>query len=347
MKMLAWLGRHATAALALGAFVGLVMPSLAELLRGVLPLLVFLFTAISLLKIDRATFVPLWKNPVLPGLVIGWCMILVPLLAGAVLQVVPVPKGLAQAVIIWAASPPMTAAIVFAVLLGLDTSLATGVALSSIFIAPLTGPLLCLALAGLPIGIDAPVLIGRVAAFIGAAGVAAYLVRRLVGHERLARNHDGVNGVIIVTLIAYAAALTAGVGEEFAVHPGRILLFTAAGFATNILVQLVTALLFAWFGVKRSITSSLLAGNRNMSVLCAGLGSAATAEIMLFFAVSHLAVYTLPWLFGRCYRWVALHSEGSAMQQGGVPSSTEKVLWTGGAEPGQSVPRLLRRDSVG
>lgn len=331
MKILAWLGRHATAALALGAFVGLIMPSLAELLRSVFPILVFLFTATSLLKIDRGTFGSLWKNPVLPALVIGWCVIVVPLLVGAVLQMLSLPKGLAQAIVIWAASPPMTAAIVFAVLLGLDTSLATGVALSSIFVVPLTGPLLCLALAGLPIGIDAPVLIGRVAAFIGAAAVAAYLVRRLVGQERLARNHDGVNGVIIVTLIAYAAALTAGVGEEFAAHPGRILLFTGAGFVTNILVQLVTALLFAWFGVKRSITSSLLAGNRNMSVLCAGLGSAATAEIMLFFALSHVAVYTLPWLLGRFYHWVALRSDVSAMREGGVPASTEKVIWTPGS----------------
>jgi BASS family bile acid:Na+ symporter len=347
MKILAWLGRHATAALALGAFVGLIMPSLAELLRGMLPVLVFLFTAISLLKIDRGTFVPLWKKPALPALVIGWCVILVPLLVGAVLQVAPLPKGLAQAIIIWAASPPMTAAIVFAVLLGLDTSLASGVALSSIFIVPLTGPLLCLALAGLPIGIDAPVLIGRVAAFIGAAAAAAFLVRRVVGHERLARNHDAVNGVIIVTLIAYAAALTAGVGAEFAMHPGRILLFTAAGFATNILVQLVTALLFVRFGVKLSVTSALLAGNRNMSVLCAGLGTAATAEIMLFFALSHVAVYTLPWLFGRCYRWVAMRSDVSAVQERVVPASTEKVIWTSGAEPEQSMSRSLRRDLVG
>jgi hypothetical protein len=84
-----------------------------------------------------------------------------------------------------------------------------------------------------------------------------------------------------------------------------------------------------------------------MSVLCAGLGTAATAEIMLFFALSHVAVYTLPWLFGRCYRWVAMRSDVSAVQERVVPASTEKVIWTSGAEPEQSMSRSLRRDLVG
>jgi hypothetical protein len=342
MKILAWLGRHATAALALGAFVGLIIPPLAELLRGILPVLVFLFTAISLLKIDRGTFAPVWKNPVLPSLVIGWCLIGVPLFVGVVLRVLTLPKGLAQAIVIWAASPPMTAAIVFAVFLSLDISLATGVALISIFIVPLTGPVLCLALAGLPIGIDAPLLIGRVAAFIGAAAMAAYVVRRLVGQERLSKNSDGVNGVIILTLIAYAAALTAGVGKEFAVRPQRILLFTAAGFATNVLAQAITALLFAWFGVKRSITSSLLAGNRNMSILCAGLGAGATPEIMLFFAVSHVAVYTLPWLFRSFYRRVGERSSVGETQEEVAPTSVERAIWTHSAASAQRGERFVR-----
>ncbi|MBR1217827.1 hypothetical protein JQ557_07495 [Bradyrhizobium sp. U87765 SZCCT0131] len=321
MRILAWLGRHATAALALGVFVGLLIPPLAELLRGGLTVLVFLFTAVSLLKIDGATFAPVRSRPGLPCAIIVWCLVVVPLLAGGALRLLALPEGLSQAIVIWASSPPMTAAIVFAVLLGLDVPLATGVALISIFVVPLIGPALCLMLAGLPIGIDAPVLIARVGVFIGLAAGAAYVVRRLAGGERLQRHADALNGLIIVTLIAYAAALTAGLGDAFAARPGRILAFVAAGFVSNVAVQIVTAFAFLKFGATRSATAAMLAGNRNMSILCAGLGAAITPDIMLFFAVSHVAVYTLPWLLRGLYDRIGERAKSAIAGEKMLPRS--------------------------
>jgi len=301
MTILGWLGRRATAALACGALAGLALPWLAEFFRALLPEIVFVFIVASFLKVDWGTVSHAWREPALPLRALVWCVIGVPILLATLLLVIPLTDGLTQSLAIWAASPPMTAAIVFAMILRLDTSLTIGVAMISMLVVPFTAPILCLYLADVTIAAGSLALVRNVAIFVAAAMLVAVLLRRCLGKAFLEKRGDELNGLVILTLIAYAAALTAGIGSEFMANPMHVLQFLLAGFVSNIAVQLLTTAVFWRDGKIRAVSTALLAGNRNMSVLCANLGAAFTPEIALFFAASHVPIYTLPWLLRRVY----------------------------------------------
>jgi predicted Na+-dependent transporter len=304
VKGLAWLGRHATEALIAGIFAGLMLPDLAAALKGWLSPLVFVFTAASFLKVDAAAVArAAWRQPLLPSLLLVWSLVAVPMVTAAAIYLFHVPMGLAQALIVWAASPSMTAAIVFAALLGLDVALAIAIATISMILVPLTGPPLVMWLAGLSIGVNALTLTARIAAFVGAALAVAWVLRGLAGPATIEKRAGEINGAIIILLVLFGISLMAGVGHRIVTDLRHVMASVMAAFIANIAIQIATGLLFAWAGSRRSATAALLSGNRNMSVLCANLGTASTPDILLFFATSHLPIYVLPWILRRIYGW--------------------------------------------
>ena len=301
MHLLAWLGHRAIAALAAGAIVGVLVPQLAAFLQRILPELIFLFTILSLLTVNRRSILPPRGEWPLPWVMIIWSIVATPLLVGLILLIPVFPSGLSQAIMIWAVSPPMTAAIIFAKMLELDTSLALSVSTTSIMIVPVSGPLLYFCLAERSVRFNSLLIAGHVCVFITIALLATYLFARLFGSRRISRIVPQLNGCAVLILVAYSNALTSGVSEAFSRSPWRVTVFLLVAFSANLIVQCLTFCIFFKFGVKCRMTCALLAGNRNMSILCANLGSALTPDLMLFFAISHIPTYTLPWLFRRVY----------------------------------------------
>jgi BASS family bile acid:Na+ symporter len=303
VRLLAWLGRHATEALIAGVFIGLILPDVAVVLQGWLAPLVFVFTAATFLKADPiAVARAAWQRPLLPSLLLVWSLVAVPIITAGAIRIFQVPAGLGQALIVWAASPSMTAAIVFAALLDLDVALAVILSTLSIVIVPLTGPRLTMWLAGMAVDVDALTLTGRMAAFIGGALAVAWALRSVAGRSTLDKRANEINGVIIVLLVLFGISLTAGVGRRIVSDPWHVMEFVVAAFIANLGTQMASSLLFFWAGSWRSATAALLSGNRNMSVLCANLGMASTPDIMLFFATSHIPIYVLPWILRKIYR---------------------------------------------
>ena len=304
LRWLAWIGRRGTAALAVGALLGLAVPGLANLLAPALPALVFAFLASTLLRLRFDGLRQCFRRPLLPALLIAWSLVLSPAALALVLRATPpqlLPGELPDALMLWAASPPMTAAAAFAALLGLDVELAFGVSLVSTLATPLTAPPLLFGLAGFAVGIDGVALSARLAAVVGGAAAVAWALRRMLGEERLERHGDEIGGAMILVLVAFAAALMTEMRARLATAPDTALTFIAVAFASNLLVQGATAACFAWAGRRRAATAALLGGNRNLSVVYAGLGAAATPDITLFFAAVHLPIYMLPLLLRRIY----------------------------------------------
>jgi bile acid:Na+ symporter, BASS family len=304
VRALAWLGRHATEALVAGVFIGLIFPHLAAVLQEWLSPLVLVFTAAAFLKADiQLVALAVWRRPLLPALLLIWLLVAVPVATAAIIHSLHVPVQLAQALIVWAASPSMTAAIVFAALLGLDVTLATSLATLSIIAVPLTGPYLINWLAGVAAGMNVLTMMERTAAFIGAALAMAWAVRRLAGQVALEKRASELNGAIIILLVLFGISLMGGVSDRLMSDPGHIIKYVAAAFMANLAAQITSSILFARAGSWRSATAALLTGNRNMSVLCANLGAASTPDIMLFFAASHVPIYLLPWMLRKAYDW--------------------------------------------
>ena len=75
-----------------------------------------------------------------------------------------------------------------------------------------------------------------------------------------------------------------------------------AGFAANIALQALTAILFCWRGWRFALTLGLLTGNTNMGLLMATLPRDTHNDILLYFALAQLPMYMLPALQKHLYR---------------------------------------------
>ena len=300
---LASLGRHATLLLAGAVFIGVALPPLASVLRPTLPLWIFVLTALTLLRIELAEVARRIRRPAPIALLLLWLLVGAPLLMTAVLRLVDLPRGLAEPLVLWSASPPLASSPAVAILVGLDASLALVLMVAGTFLVPLTVPPLVLALLGLRLEIGLGELMLRLALFVGGAAIAATIVRRLVGPARLARHADEVNGATVIAIVLFGIAVMDGMQDWLRTRPADAALYAAATLGATLGMQGVATLGFLGMGRRDALTVGLVSGNRNMAIVWANLGSAAPPEVMLYFAVIQLPIFILPALLRPVYAW--------------------------------------------
>jgi hypothetical protein len=305
VNILQWIGRRATGALAVGSVLGLFIPGIQSWSRDALPLLIYIFTVASFLKVDAGSFSGIREHPVRVALLLGWCLVAVPLFVQALLSWSELPGNLHEAVVIWAVSPPMAAAIVFAILLRLDVALAVTASVVGMILLPITGSPISAVLADLSVELSPNVILARVALFIGSAALIAMAIRRVAGKRTIQRYSDEISGIVVFILVIYATSMISGVRDYIFAHPWQALGFVSLAAALNAGIQVLTVAVFWRCGPMFATTAGLVTGNKNMSVIYANLGSAVSPEIMLFFAAIHVPIYSFPWLFRSFYDRVA------------------------------------------
>jgi len=303
-RRLAFLGRHAAGFMAGGIFLGLVLPGLAAWLRPLLPALVFVLAAATMIRIDWPKILAHIGRPGRLALIVAWGLIVSPIVTAAIVTRLPLPAGLAQAMVIWAASPALISAPAIAFLMGLDGSLALIVVVAGSFLMPLTLPPLVLGLLGVTLELGIAALMLRLVLFIGGAAALAAIARALLGAARIARRHDELGGVNVVLLALFAIAIMDGVGDLTLHRPHELLLYVACALALALTQQLVGTLVFLWHGRVEALTVGLVCGNRNMASVWASLGAFATPELTLFFIAVQVPIYLLPALLRPFYRRV-------------------------------------------
>ncbi|MGH7125459.1 MAG: hypothetical protein ACREFI_13875, partial [Stellaceae bacterium] len=199
-RSLAFFDRRGTTLLASGLFIGLALQPVAHAIWPLLPTLVFLLTAATMLRIDWPQVLAHARHPRRIGLLVLWALVVSPVLMAAITQLIDLPAGLAQALVLWAASPPLMSLPAIALLMGLDGALALLVMVTATFLMPLTLPPLLLGLMGLDLGIGIMPLMLRLAEFVGGAAAVAGLLRWWLGRERLARYGTEISGVNVFLL---------------------------------------------------------------------------------------------------------------------------------------------------
>jgi BASS family bile acid:Na+ symporter len=302
VQLLALFGRHGTWFLAGGLFVGLLLPPLAHLLRPALSSFVFLLTTATFLSIDWRALLVHARRPALLALMLIWMLGVTPLLTALAARALGLSLPLARALVLWAASPPLISVPAIALLLGLDGALALLLMVAGSFIMPLTLPPLVLGLIGLQLGIGIVELMLRLAVFIGGAAVVAGLLRRFIGSDRLRRHAVELSGVNVLVLLLFAIGIMDGVTQLLLDEPRHVLAYAAVALAASALLQGVSFVAFAWLPRVPALTVGLVGGNNNMAVVWANLGSAATPELTLFFAMVQLPIYLLPAALKPLYR---------------------------------------------
>ena len=301
---LAFFDRYGTMLLASGLFIGLILQPLAHAIWPLLPTLVFLLTAATMLRIDWPQVIAHARRPVRVGLLVLWALAVSPVVMAAVVHILGVSTGLAQALVLWAASPPLMSLPAIALLMGLDGALALLVMVAATFLMPLSLPPLLLGLMGLDLGIGILPLMSRLALFVGGAGALAGLLRWRLGRERVKRYGAEISGINVLLLVLFAVAVMDGMPRHLLDEPLRVLGYCVGALGASLGLQAVSYLSFGWLGRASALTVGLIGGNKNMAVVWASL-SAATAsspDLMLYFACAQLPIYLLPAALAPIYR---------------------------------------------
>jgi predicted Na+-dependent transporter len=324
VRALDWLARHGAWVMTAGLFVGLAVPDLARLFKPTIAPVVFVLLVATVLRIDWAKAVSYARKPAVAVLVLIWVLVVAPLLVWLATRLLPLPEGLTRALVLTASSPVLTAVPTFALMVGLDAALALVVMLATSVLQPFLQPPLALLLLGIELDIGVVQLMTRLGVFVAGGFAVALIIRRVAGGERIARADGPIGGIAVLMLIAFGIAVVDGLTETVLRRPGYALLFMAAAFVANFALQFTGAI--AFLGLVRAglvtraqaLTVGLAAGNRNLAVLVAVLGSNADADLFLFLAVNQFPMYFVPVLLGPIYgRMLPGRGAGIGQNHGG------------------------------
>jgi BASS family bile acid:Na+ symporter len=293
-SFLTFLGRHSMPLLATGIVLGLAVQPLAAIFRPLTPPLLFLLTAVTLLKVEPRAILAELRRPGRLAAILVWTMGVQPALMMAIAALLPLPRGLVQSVVLWSASSPLISAPALAFLLGLEAPITlVGMTLGTILM-PLTLPPLALSLLGLEFRIGLAELMLRLGIFVVGALALAVFVRRMVGPARIDRAGIEISGLAVLLLILFGVGVMDGVPAIVAAQPHYALLFVLAAFGATTLMLVSTTLAFRWMGLRPALSVALLAGYKNIAVVWASLGAAAPADLTLYFVSIQLPIYLLP-----------------------------------------------------
>ena len=305
MRALAFVGRHATKFMAGGVLVGFVAPPLAALARPLLVPALVIPLALALIRLDWSAIAASRRRPGLIAALLVWILGVSPLVVWAVTTpatALGLPAALREALILMAASSPIVSSVAIALFVGLDAALAIVAVVFATALVPLTLPPLALALLGVELEISVPAFMGRLAALVGSAFVAAWVIRRLVRPAALAARRDLIDGLAVVNLVVFAIAIMDGVTAFALERPGYAALAVALAFVFNIALQAAGWIAFRRFGAVTALTAGLVSGNCNMGLVLVALSGHADVEVTAFFALAQLPMYMLPWVLEPLYR---------------------------------------------
>ncbi|MBX6367026.1 MAG: hypothetical protein IRZ04_03540 [Rhodospirillales bacterium] len=293
-RILAFFGRHSMPLLAAGILIGLAVPPLAAAMRPLTGPILFLLTAATLLKIEPRAVLAEARRPGRLAALLLWTMALQPIAMAGLTTLLPLPRGLVEALVLWSAASPLISAPALAFLLGLEAPIAlVGMTLGTLAM-PFTLPPLALALLGLELEIGVSELMLRLGIFVGGALALALAVRHVVGAARIERAGLEISGLAVLLLLLFGIGVMDGVQTIFAEQPRKVLLFVAAAFGGTLAMLTATAVIFAALGLRTAFSVALLGGYKNMAVVWASLGAAASADLTLYFVAVQLPIYLLP-----------------------------------------------------
>lgn len=299
--MIPWLRARAALILALGVFVGLVLPGLAHALRPWLALAVAGLLYTTMVRIEPAAVLHELRQWPRVLLVLLWLQAASPLITAATLALLPVRPELRDAIVLMSAGPPIMSAPAFGLLVGLDGALLLAVVLGATVLAPFDMTIAHLLLSGAGFALAPGSLALRLCALIGGCLAAAALTRALAGAARVRRAAQVIDLALVGALLFFAIAIMDGVTARLLYSPVEVALIVLAAFAANLALQALGAVVFARAGWRRAGSIGFATGNRNMGLWLAVMPPASAPLVALYFALAQLPIYVLPAALGRLY----------------------------------------------
>lgn len=302
MRILSWFGKHATGCLAAGVFLGLAVPDLSASARPLLVPAIAAMLTLSLLRLEPAAVGAALRKPHLVVPAVGFVLLVSPLLGYGAATALDLAPGIAVALVVWTASPPLISVPAIAALVGLDGALALTVTTAAGLLVPVTLPPIVFALLGLELDIGPAALALRLAALLAGSALAATAIRRLAGSARLQRGAAAIDGAFVIVMLLFAVAVMHGVTDAAAAEPARVAGLLALVFGASLAMQGLGWLVFRPAGAPVATTLALACGNRNMALVLGAAPAAFHPDSFLFLALLQFPIYLLPALLRPVYR---------------------------------------------
>src|SRR5690606_20943179 len=122
---------------------------------------------------------------------------------------------------------------------------------------------------GAALPLDATALALRLGFFLGGSFIVARIIRHFTGDRRIAEWREHIDGLNVIALFVFAAALMGVVTYRLFSDPLLVLALTALSFVITYSLMAVTAVLFWPLGPARALALALSSGTRNMGLMLA------------------------------------------------------------------------------
>ena len=189
-----------------------------------------------------------------------------------------------------AAASPMMAAPASAALMGLDARLVLVTLVTGTALVPLTAPLFALVFLGPALSLSPPLLAAKLTAFLAGTALARGTLRRCVGLAAIARQKDRIDGLNVIVLFVFVAAVMEGVGARIVTAPMTTMALTALAFAVFFALLGLTILLFLPAGREHALALGFMVSQRNMGLMRAATGGTLPGLTWLYFVLSQFPI---------------------------------------------------------
>lgn len=299
MGPLAWLGRQGPRALAVMIFAGIAVPPLGAVLKPWVGEAVFVLLCIAFVQMDPAVLRAHLARPGLAIAGVAWTTLAVPLLFGLASTAIgleSVAPELFLAIMLQGVASPVMSAPALAALIGLDATLVLITLVASTAMIPLTAPLFAWIFAGEALVLSPAVLGVKLLTILAGAFLAALAIRRVMGPQSVRERRDEINGVNVIVLFVFVAAIMESVGATLIARPLLTLALVALSFVIFACLLVLTFLVFARAGRARALALAFTASQRNMGLMLAATGGALPDLTWLYFALAQFPIYLAPQL---------------------------------------------------
>ncbi|MFL5107749.1 MAG: Na+-dependent transporter [Xanthobacteraceae bacterium] len=296
---LAWLGRQGTRAIAALVFIGIALPPIGAVLKPFVTEAIFALLCIAFMRVDVAA---LRGHLVRPGLVLAataWTMLVVPLLFGVICRALGLESrfpDLFLGLMLQAVASPIMAAPAFAALMGLDATLALITLVASSALTPFTAPLFVYAFVGPALMLSPLALGAKLFAILAGSALVGIAVRRIAGAAAVERHRDATDGVNVVVLFVFVAAVMENVAASFYAAPVVVLGLGVLAFVVSFAVLGLTAVVFTKAGRQRALVLGLVASQRNMGLMLAATSGALPDLVWVYVGLCQFPIYLAPQL---------------------------------------------------
>ena len=296
---LGWLGRQGTRAIAAVVLIAIAVPPVDAVLKPYVSEAIFALLCIAFIRVDTAQLRGHLKRPGLVLAATAWTSLVIPALIGAACLAFKVDTrapDLFLGLMLQAIASPMMAAPAFAAVMGLDATLVLTTLVVSTALMPLTAPVFAYAFIGPALTLSPLALGVKLFAILAGALAVAAVVRYLVKLGTLLRYNDQINGLNILIVFIFVAAVMEDVAARFYAAPLMMISVTILTFVLSFAILGLTALLFAAAGRDRAFVLGLMASQRNMGLMLAATSGALPALTWLYFALAQFPIYLSPLL---------------------------------------------------